>query len=61
MTSTDGVQRGHMQSRKKSAVVAEHIVGVIVAGGMQAGDRLPPEADMSASYGVGRSTIRERH
>ena len=59
MTNADGAQRGQMQSRKKSAVLAEHIVGVIVARGMQAGDRLPPEADMCASYGVGRSTIRE--
>lgn len=48
-----------VQSRKKSTLVAQRIVSVIVAEGLQAGDRLPPEADMCESYGVGRSTIRE--
>ncbi len=48
-----------MTSQKKSTVLAQRIVGEIVAGNMVAGDHLPPEADMCATYAVGRSTIRE--
>lgn len=48
-----------IQTQKKSALVAQQIVNEILSNGMQAGDHLPPEAEMCTDYGVGRSTIRE--
>lgn len=59
MTTIDGPGRGAIQSQKKSTVLAQRIVGEIIGDDMKPGDRLPPEADMCATYGVGRSTIRE--
>ncbi len=55
----DGTARAPVVSRKKSTVVAQRIVAEIVSSGLTPGERLPPEADMCESYGVGRSTIRE--
>lgn len=57
--NTPNPGRAPIQARKKSTVVAQRIVGEIIASRLEAGDRLPPEADMCESYGVGRSTIRE--
>ena len=48
-----------IQSPKKSALLAQQIVREIVADGLEAGERLAPEAVMGETYGVGRSTIRE--
>jgi GntR family transcriptional repressor for pyruvate dehydrogenase complex len=59
MTETEGSGRGLIQGKKKSTVLAEHIVSEIVSNGLTGGDRLAAEADMCADYGVGRSTIRE--
>ena len=59
MNSNEGGSRPAIQSRKKSAVLAQAIVAEIVAGEMKAGDKLASEADMCASYGIGRSTMRE--
>ena len=59
MTSEGSAPRAAIQSQKKSALLAQQIVDEIVNDGLVAGDRLPPEAEMSAYYGVGRSTIRE--
>ena len=59
MPEVDSVGRGSIQGKKKSTVLAQHIVAEIVASGLTAGDRLAAEADMCAHYGVGRSTIRE--
>lgn len=56
---TDTGARFGIQTQKKSALVAQQIVNEIVAGQMTGGDRLPPEAEMCSTYGVGRSTIRE--
>jgi GntR family transcriptional repressor for pyruvate dehydrogenase complex len=50
---------GGIRSPKKSALLAQQIVSEIVSNGLGAGDRLAPEAEMGATYGVGRSTIRE--
>jgi len=39
--------------------VASALVGHIVAGRLQAGDRLPPELELARQFGVNRSTVRE--
>jgi len=56
---TDAGARFGIQTQKKSALVAQQIVTEIVANRLSGGDRLAPEAEMCATYGVGRSTIRE--
>lgn len=40
-------------------LVAQRIVGDIVAGGRRPGDLLPPERSMITEYGTGRGTLRE--
>jgi GntR family transcriptional repressor for pyruvate dehydrogenase complex len=44
---------------KTSETVARDIVHDIVTGGLQSGDRLPPEAAMLEEYGVSRESLRE--
>ena len=44
---------------KTSEIVAQRIVGDIVQGNLQIGDRLPPESDMVSQYGVSRESVRE--
>ncbi len=39
--------------------LAEELRGRILSGALQAGDRLPVEPELSAQYGVSRSTVRE--
>ena len=39
--------------------VAEEVRGLIMQGGMSAGDKLPTESELMARFQVGRSTIRE--
>lgn len=39
--------------------VADQLRELIVAGELTSGDRLPNEADLAASFGVSRSTVRE--
>lgn len=41
------------------AVLAEHLRNRILSGELQPGVRLPGEAELTAEFGVGRSTIRE--
>ena len=41
--------------RKVASALVEHIV----AGRLQAGDRLPPELELARQFGVNRSTVRE--
>ncbi|MGN0063020.1 MAG: FadR/GntR family transcriptional regulator [Nocardioides sp.] len=45
--------------RKASEEVAAKIVDQVVADGLTAGTRLPPEADMIVQFGVSRETLRE--
>ena len=51
--------RETIRTRKKWTAVAQQIVNEIVDSGMQTGDRLQGEAEMSAEFGVSRATIRE--
>jgi len=44
---------------KASETTAATVVSDIVAGGLEVGDRLPPEAEMMARYSVSRETLRE--
>lgn len=44
---------------KKAVVVAQAIVDHIVGSKLQPGTKMPSEAEMIASYGVGRGTLRE--
>ena len=39
--------------------VADQVRELILTGALAAGDRLPPEPDLAAQFGVSRSTIRE--
>ncbi|KQU28774.1 FadR/GntR family transcriptional regulator [Rhodococcus sp. Leaf233] len=41
------------------AVLAGHLRSRILSGELQPGERLPGEAELTAEFGVGRSTIRE--
>ena len=47
--------------RKSSApeMVAEQILGQIKSGELSPGDRLPPQRELAALLGVGRSSVRE--
>lgn len=45
--------------RKLFEQVASHIEREILAGRLKPGDRLPPERDLRAMFGVGRPAIRE--
>lgn len=44
---------------KISQKIVEQIKGIILSGGLQPGDRLPKEQDMSEMLGVSRPTLRE--
>jgi len=44
---------------KISQKIVEQIKGIILAGGLQPGDRLPKEQDLSEMLGVSRPTLRE--
>ena len=59
MNDPGSVSSGAIQTQKKSTLLAQEIVNYIVTEGLSTGDRLAPEAEMCALYGVGRSTIRE--
>jgi GntR family transcriptional regulator, transcriptional repressor for pyruvate dehydrogenase complex len=39
--------------------VADELRALIVSGGLSAGQRLPPEQELGAAFGVSRSTLRE--
>jgi DNA-binding FadR family transcriptional regulator len=42
-----------------SAVIVQQIRGLIRSGKLQAGDRLPPERQLAAQFGVSRVTVRD--
>jgi GntR family transcriptional repressor for pyruvate dehydrogenase complex len=44
---------------KISQKIVEQIKGIILSGGLQPGDRLPKEQDLSEMLGVSRPTLRE--
>src|SRR5690242_14132312 len=45
--------------RKTYELVAERLLEEIGAGRLKPGDRLPTERELTQSYGVGRSSVRE--
>ena len=44
---------------KNRDVLVERLKGYITSGGLKPGDRLPNEADLAATFGVSRLTLRE--
>lgn len=50
---------GHRRLPKKSEIVARELADRIVAAGLAEGTLLPPEREMTATLGVGRTTLRE--
>ena len=46
-------------ARKTHEIVADALRQRIVNGSLQAGDRLPPEDELTAEFGVARTTLRE--
>lgn len=51
--------KGTAKSVPAYAVLAGHLRSRILSGELQPGERLPGEAELTAEFGVGRSTIRE--
>lgn len=52
-------QLGVKRVRPAYQQVADQLLDLILTGQLAAGHRLPPEADLAASFGVSRSTVRE--
>jgi GntR family transcriptional regulator, transcriptional repressor for pyruvate dehydrogenase complex len=50
---------GNITSTTAIAEVTRRLLGFFTMGTLQPGDRLPPERQLAASMGVGRSAIRE--
>jgi DNA-binding FadR family transcriptional regulator len=48
-----------LERRKVYEQVAEQLLGRIVSRSLRPGDSLPPERELTESFGVGRSSIRE--
>lgn len=48
-----------IKSRSRVQQVLDALVAMVESAGLQVGDRLPPEQELAARLGVGRSTIRE--
>lgn len=48
-----------IQRQKLFEQVANHLEQQILGGALKPGDRLPPERDLQAAFGVGRPAIRE--
>jgi GntR family transcriptional repressor for pyruvate dehydrogenase complex len=56
MPTLDG---GQVRIQKTHEVVAERLRRQIVRGQLQIGERLPPEEELTATYGIARTTLRE--
>ncbi len=54
-----GGQLGVSRVRPAYQQVADQLLELILSGQLASGDRLPPEADLAANFGVSRSTVRE--
>ena len=52
-------RNGTNDGRKTHAVVADRIRRRIVSGELAEGQRLPPEEELTAQFGVARTTLRE--
>lgn len=50
---------GSIQSSSVVAEVTRRLLDYLMSGAVESGDRLPPERQLAASMGVGRSAIRE--
>jgi GntR family transcriptional repressor for pyruvate dehydrogenase complex len=50
---------GPIAKRKTYELVADRLVELIVARSLQTGDQLPTERELTETFGVGRSSIRE--
>ena len=48
-----------VRKNRRYEQVAEQIQGLIARGVLKAGDRLPPERELVAKFGVGRGSIRD--
>lgn len=48
-----------IKARSRVQQVLDALVAMVESAGLQVGDRLPPEQELVARLGVGRSTIRE--
>lgn len=48
-----------VSAERMSAVIVQQIRGLIRSGKLQAGDRLPPERQLAAQFGVSRVTVRD--
>jgi len=48
-----------LERRKVYEQIAEQLLGQLAAGRLRPGDLLPPERELTESFGVGRSSIRE--
>lgn len=57
--TTDGGPLGVSRVRPAYQQVADQLLDLILSGQLAAGDRLPSESDLAASFGVSRSTVRE--
>lgn len=54
-----GDRLGVSRVRPAYQQVADQLLDLILSGQLASGDRLPPESDLAASFGVSRSTVRE--
>ncbi len=57
--NNEGVESEEREGLHAYQVVLRHIEAGILAGAFHAGQQLPPERDLAAQLGVGRSAVRE--
>jgi GntR family transcriptional repressor for pyruvate dehydrogenase complex len=48
-----------IEKRRLTDLVIDQLVAMITKGGLQAGDKLPPEPELMKRFGVGRGSLRE--
>lgn len=57
--SDDIVDQAIQRGLKTHEIVADRLRRRIVSGELQVGDRLPPEEELTAAFGIARTTLRE--